>query len=290
MTANQIAYQTMLVDQKVRENQLEETQRHNKEVERLQDDANRYQKEYNDAQTEWLKFQANWKTEYEAKFREYELAQEDQKIYIQDELRKLEERKTLTDEDYKRRMSTAEMMRVENEKRKTQIDADFKEFQKSKGWAELGLAEKDLILKDKSIEYERAMQHEQNLFNYEIGKQRNKIAENFNIAKIDFDYVNMMVQRENFNRNLEWQREYGGMEFKNKSDILDFQKYQYETTGKKLDEAQRFNLVTSGITGRSGITGTLFDGFETAMKFTPIGGLTYGTSQAAKAAAEALFK
>jgi hypothetical protein len=275
----------MLADKEVRENQLKETTRHNTEMEDLERERNRYQEQLADAQTEWYKFQAHWKSEYEAKYKEWELALEEDKLRIQDELMQLQDRKQRTDADYQNRIATAETLKAQTAEFAAQKEAEFKDWTKSKEWAQLGLSGYQLAIKEKEIEFQRSIQHEQNLFNYEIGKERNQIAKDFNVAKIDFDYVNLLTQREQFNANLAWQKEYSNLNLAYQYANLDFAKYQYDTTGQKLQKAQSFNLISGGIVGRDGYVGTIFNGLDFGIK---LGG-AYGTSKSAIKVAEALL-
>lgn len=290
MTANQIAAEGNRIQREVAQRQQDEINRHNKAVEDIQSEQNRLTAEANDIQQEWNKFQMHWKTEYEDKYRQWELSNEDEKILIQWELQQLEERKVLTDEDYKRRMATTNELLAAEEMKRTELTKEFQEFQKSAKWAELGLTERDLAIQQKRIEYEHADRHEENLIRNranEINARSNQIAENFNIARMDYQWANLNWEREKLNKMIS--RDYGVATYQFDIQKLnyDLAKKRYEEIDKKLSNAQAFQSYAGGLFGKSGvIPGT----FEIVTNIVPfIGGLNGTTTKTSKQIFDSLF-
>jgi hypothetical protein len=275
MTANQIAAESNRIQKEVADRQQTEINRHNTAMEDLEQQKVATAQEANDIQRFWNDFQIQWKKDYEAKWREWELSQGDERLRLQDELQNLDKFKAETDATYKDRLASNQEYLASLEKRRLDLDAEFKQFQESAKWAELGLTEKDQAIRRKQLEYDYSLRHEYNL-----------IQSNFNTAQMDYKWASMNWEREQFNRRLAQDYSIAMNTYDLRAQELDLN-YQRLSLDQKNSAAQRFNLITSGLFGKSGIIpGTMY---SINQGFGLIGG-SYEqkkTTKLAKTAAEA---
>jgi len=283
MTSNQIAFEAAMIQKQANEWQKEhneefraETKRHNQEMERLQENSINAQEHGNRITENWNRWQQQWMQDYQAKYREYELAQEDKKIAIQEELARLEDRKVTAEESYKaaQEANLVYMQGIASDQ--LALDASWKEFQKELSSKQYELNEFQSRVKEKEVEYNRAMQHEQNLINA-----------NRNIQIQDYNYALLNWEREKFNKSLNNQYMLAKLNYDVGMRNVDIQQRNLDLYQKKIT-AENFQSYASGLFGKSGIVpGTI----ESVSKFAPFLGGTYGTTKITKSVAEAiLFK
>lgn len=282
MTANQIAFAQAQTQKQVAEWSKEhndefraETKRHNVEMEKLQENAVNAQEHGNRIQENWNRWQQQWQEEYQAKWREYELAQEDRKIDIQNELVRLEDRKVTAEESYKAAQEANLIYMQGIASDQLALDQSYKDWSKQFQEKQYELNEFQARVRDKEVEYNAAMQHEQNI-----------IASNRNIQQQDYNYALLNFEREKMNRSLANQYDIAVLNYDiNKQNVL-IQQQNLELYKKKVT-AENFSSYSSGLFGKSGIIpGTA----QTVSAFIPvIGGIDNG--KITKKVAEAiLFK
>lgn len=283
MTSNQIALESAMIQKQNNEwlkqhndEYRAETQRHNVEMEKLQSDAINAQEHGNRIQENWNNWQRQWQEEYQAKYREYELAQEDRKIQLQEDLKFLEERKVDAEIAYKaaQEANLVYMQGIASDQ--LNLDKQWKEFEKQLSSKQYELSEFQAKVKEKEVEYDRALRHEQNV-----------IQSNRNIQIQDYNYALLNWEREKFNKSLNNQYLLAKMNYDVGMKNVDIQSRNLDLYAKKI-QAENFNSYASGLFGKSGI---IPGSVESVSKFLPFLGGAYGTQKITKSVAEAiLFK
>lgn len=283
MTSNQIAFESAMIQKQANEWQKqhneeyrEETKRHNQEMERLQENAVNAQEHGNRITENWNRWQQQWMQDYQAKYREYELAQEDRKLDIQEQLAQLEQQKTDAEVSYKAAQEANLIYMQGIATDQLNLDKSWKEFEKQFSTKQYELSEFQAKVKEKEVEYNRAMQHEQNI-----------ISANRNIQMQDYNYALLNWEREKFNKSINNQYVLAKLNYDVGMKNVEIQQRNLELYQKKIT-AENFQSYASGLFGKSGIIpGTV----ESVSKFAPFLGGVYGTSKITKSVAEAiLFK
>jgi hypothetical protein len=283
MTSNQIAFEAAMIQKQANEwlkqhndEYRAETRRHNQEMESLQENAVKAQEHGNKINEDWNRWQQQWMQDYQAKYREYELAQEDKKIAIQEELARLEDRKVTAEESYKaaQEANLVYMQGIASDQ--LNLDKAWKDYEKQLSTKQFELSEFQAKVKNKEVEYTRAMQHEQNLINA-----------NRNIQIQDYNYALLNWEREKFNKSLNNQYVLARLNYDVGMKNVEVQQRNLELYQKKVT-AENFQSYASGLFGKSGI---IPGSVESVSKFMPFLGGIYGTSKITKSVAEAiLFK
>lgn len=285
MTSNQIAFESAMIQKQANEwlaehnsEMREETQRHNKEMETLQQNAINAQEHGNRIQENWNKWQEQWNRDYQAEFKKQELANEEERIAIQEKLAKLEELKTNAQVSYQaaQEANLTYMQGIASDQ--LALDTSFKEWQKEFSAKQYELNEYQAQVRNKEVEYNKAMQHEQNI-----------IASNRNIMTNTYNYALLNWEREKTNRSLENALAIGRLNYLVGMENVNISKENLKLYEKKV-KAENFQSYSSALFGRSGIVPGTTDSFSKIIPFVETIGGKHVSPKTIKQAEEFLFK
>lgn len=283
MTSNQIAAEANRIQERQNEwvrnhndEVREETRRHNEAMEENSRQQVRATEHANTIQENWNRWQQQWQEQYTAKYKEYELAQEDKKIAIQQDLAWMEERKADAEIAYKaaQEANLAYMQGLASEQ--LELDKAFKTWQKEIGEKNYQLNSFEAAVKAKQVEYDYSVRHEQNV-----------IARDFNVASMDHKWALLNWEREKTNAQLANQLQIANYTYEIGKSNIEIAKQNLELYRKQV-RAQNFASYSSGLFGRSGIVPGTFETGKNVIDILPFGGFANGKTQ--KQIFESLFE
>lgn len=282
MTSNQIAAEANMIQKEMNEWSMEhntkiaeETKRHNQEMEVLQANAVAAQEHGNQIQENWNRWQQQWQQDYQAKFSELQIANEERKTDIQAQLANLEERRVIAEEAYKaaQEANLTYMQGIAADQ--LALDEGFKQWQIEMGNKNYELNEFQAKVKAKEVEYQYAVQHEQNVN-----------TRNWQIAQNTYNYALLNWEREKTTRQLQNALLLGNYNYEIGKANVNIAQQNLDLYSKKVT-AENFQSYASGLFGKSGIIPGTMETVSSGIKL--FGGFANGKT-AIKVAEALLFK